>query len=156
MASVLWRYAHHVLCPAFHDDPARFVGILGRDDQAPRVLERMWQVAMGADAAPDRPPVSYAVDQLTNGTLIRMRFRDVVKTGEPWSMRFVHKPGAYARVLLLEHSEYDSERTGKPSAILCESRKGGTHGNFGITLPPDDEDGFDRAVFQLLAPRPQA
>jgi len=81
-----------------------------------------------------------------------MRFRDVRVTGEPWSIRCVVKDAHYARMFLLEHSEYASELAGAPQAIICESCADGRHQNWGTTLAPDDEDGFERFVFATLRP----
>ena len=79
-----------------------------------------------------------------------MRFRDVAKTGEPWAIRFAVKQGSYARMFVLEHSEYATELDGKPTAIVCESLPDGSHRNLGITLETGDDPRFDEVVFQAL------
>jgi hypothetical protein len=149
--SALWTFAHRALAPQFHGDPAGFVVALD-GNAAPRYLEQMWSWALGAAGAtePARPPLSYELQRLANGVVVRMRFRDVRATGEPWSIRFVVKDGAYARMFLLEHSEYASELAGSPQAIACESCADGVHRNWGTTLGPDDEQGFEGFVLATL------
>ena len=143
--SALWTFAHRALAPQFHGDPAGFVAALD-GNAAPRYLEQMWSWAQGTA----RPPLSYELQRLANGTLVRMRFRDVRVTGEPWSIRFAIKNGAHARMFLLEHSEYASELAGVPQAIICESCADGVHRNWGTILAPEDEEGFESFVFATL------
>ena len=150
-ASALWTFAHRALSPQFHEDPGRFVDTLDGDTAA-RYLEQMWRWALESTGAsePAKPPLSYDLQRLPNGALVRMQFRDVRLTGEPWSIRFAVKTGGYARMFLLEHSEYASELAGAPQAIICESCQGGRHQNWGATLTPTDEDGFEKFVFETL------
>jgi len=155
--SALWTFAHRALSPQFHEDPQRFVATLD-GNAAPRYLEQMWQWALAAAGAtePARPPLSYDLQRLSNGVLLRMQFRDVLVTGEPWAIVFAVKEGGYARMFLLEHSEYASELAGTPQAIICESCLGGKHQNWGTTLPPGDIEGFERFVVETLSPRGEA
>ncbi|HEU0030647.1 MAG TPA: hypothetical protein VFQ53_08440 [Kofleriaceae bacterium] len=149
--STLWTFAHRALSPMFHQDPARFLTRLD-GNAAPAFLEQMWTWSLSTTGAtaPARPPLSYGIQKLGNGSLVYMSFREVTKTGEPWSIRFVVKDGAYARMFLLEHSEYATELGGAPTAIVCESEQGGKHRNWGATFAPTDEEGFERFVFDTL------
>jgi len=155
--SALWLFAHRALAPQFHEDPRRFVAVLD-GGAAPAFLERAWSWARegGTPGAPERPPLSYGIERIANGVIVWIRFRDVTLTGEPWAIRAIVKdgePGAppvYARMFLLEHSEYATEQAGKPSAIVCEAAPAGVHRNWGVLLPPDDDRGFDDAVFAIL------
>jgi hypothetical protein len=151
-------FAHKALSPLFFEDPARFVATLDGNG-APRFLEHHWRWALDATGAsePARPPLSYSIERPREGlAIVFMKFRDVSSTGEPWHVRFfVRDPDAgqnngYLRMFLLEHSEYATEVSGKPSAIVCESRRDGVHHNWGTTFAPDDEDGFDAFVVQTL------
>jgi hypothetical protein len=153
--SALWLFAHRALSPALQEDPRRFVQTLDTGN-APAFLEHLWKWARSNGDGPEKPPLTYSLDAIANGTIIRFRFRDVTLTGEPWSIRILVKdadparPPEYARMFLLEHSEYATEQAGKPSAIVCESAKDGVHRNWGVVLAPDDEAGFDDAVFAVL------
>jgi hypothetical protein len=159
--SPLWTFAHRALSPQFHEDPQRFAATLD-GNAAPRYLEQMWQWAVAAASAaaganaPAKPPLSYQLQRLSNGVLVRMQFREVQLTGEPWAIVFAVKAGGYARMFLLEHSEYASELAGTPQAIICESCPGGKHQNWGATLAPGDLEGFERFVFETVKPRGDA
>ena len=157
-ATALWTFAHRALSPQFHRDPARFVATLD-GNAAPAFLEHMWTWALSAAgaAAPPRPPLSYGIDRPRPGlAIVWMAFRDVTVTGEPWHIRFVVRDpdadgaGGYTRMFLLEHSEYATELSGAPTAIACESEADGTHRNWGATLAPTDEAGFDDLVVATL------
>lgn len=149
--TTLWMFTHRALAREFHRDHEKFVTNLD-GKIAPVYLERMWAWALQATNAsePQHPPLHYGIDDLPNGKILWMRFDDVVKTGEPWAIRFVVKAGAYARMFLLEHSEYATELDGKPTAIVCESLADGTHRNLGITLGTGDDPRFDEVVFSTL------
>jgi len=157
-ASVLWTFAHRALAPQFHEDPARFVEIL-EGNRAPAYLEHLWNWSLQATAqtTPAEPPLKYDVDRPRDGlAIVAFEFRDVVHTGEPWRARFiVRTPDAdgtngYARAFYLEHNEYATEIDGKPTAIVCEPERGGRHRNWGTTMAPTDEQGFDRFVIATL------
>lgn len=155
--TTLWMFTHRALAREFHRDVGKFVTNLD-GKIAPVYLERMWAWALQAtnESDPLRPPLSYGIDRLPNGTIVWMRFLNVMKTGEPWAIRFVVKDGAYARMFLLEHSEYATELDGKPTAIVCESLADGTHRNLGFTLGTEDDHGFDEMVFSTLRSEAQA
>ena len=72
--SALWTFAHRALSPQFHGDPAGFVAALD-GNAAPRYLEQMWSWALGAAGVtePARPPLTYEVQRLANGVVVRMR-----------------------------------------------------------------------------------
>lgn len=163
--TALWLFAHRALAPALHEDPRRFLATLD-GAAAPRFLEQLWSWAREHGAGPDRPPLTYDLQRIANGAIVRFRFRDVTATGEPHAIRVAVKDGApaappaYARVFLLEHSEYATEQAGRPTAILCEAAPAGLHRNHGVLLDPGDDDGLDAAVFAILrrdaAPAPPA
>jgi len=162
-ASALWTFAHRALSPHFHQDPKRFVATLDGNG-AVAYLEQTWKWALEAanQQAPQRPPLSYGIDRPRAGLVILwMAFQQVTVTGEPWHVRFVVRdpdPGAtngYVRMFLLEHSEYASEISGRPQAIVCESLADGRHRNWGITLAPDDERGFDQVMIETIRNNPQ-
>ena len=168
--SALWLYAHRALSPQFHDDPAAFVAALD-GAAAPVYLEKLWAWAKskGQGDAPADPPLVYGIDRRAGRTIVWMELSQVTRTGEPWQIRFVESSGfagprsaaegrrgaeivaARARMFLLEHSEYATERDGKPTAIVCESEPGGRHVNWGLTLAPDDAGGFDAFVLAQVA-----
>ena len=147
----LWMFTHRALAREFHRDARKFMTNLD-GKIAPVYLERMWAWALQATSTvePAHPPLQYGIDRVQNGTIVWMTFEDVVKTGEPWALRFVVKDGVYARMFLLEHSEYATELDGKPTAIVCESLADGTHRNLGITMDIADQPGFDEVVFSTL------
>jgi hypothetical protein len=149
--TTLWMFTHRALAREFHRDAKKFVTNLD-GKIAPAYLERMWAWALQATNAsePPRPPLRYGIDPVQNGTILWMHFDDVVKTGEPWAIRFVVKDGVYARMFLLEHSEYATELDGKPTALVCESLADGTHRNLGITMGTEDHQMFDEVVFSTL------
>jgi len=156
--TALWTFAHRALAPQFHRDPARFVATLD-GNAAPALLEDMWTWSLSAAGAtaPPRPPLSYGIDRPRPGlAIVRMAFRGVILTGEPWHIRFIVRDpdadgaGAYTRMFLLEHSEHATELSGAPTAIACESEADGTHHNWGATLAPSDEAGFDDFVVAVL------
>lgn len=157
--SALWLFAHRGLGPNFHQDPKRFVETLeGRG--AVDYLERTWRSALeaaGGLRSPERAPLTYGIDRPAPGlAIVWMRFDQVSKTGEPWHARFIVRdpdPNAsngYARMFMLEHSEYGSELAGKLDAIACESLPDGRHRNFGVTMAPSDEQAFDRLVLDTI------
>ena len=156
--SALWLFAHKALSPLFFEDPARFVATLD-GNAAPAFLEQQWRWALqvAGVAEPARPPLTYAIERPRAGlAIVFMGFREVRATGEPWHVRFfVRDPDAgqtngYTRMFLLEHSEYATEISGKPTAIVCESARDGVHRNWGATFAPEDEQGFDAFVVQTL------
>jgi hypothetical protein len=156
--STLWLFAHSGLARYFHSDPQRFLAMLD-GNEAPRFLEQVWSAALTASGAtePARPPLAYGIERpRPDLAIIWMRFRDVRVTGEPWHVRFfVRAPdpdgsNGYARMFLLEHSEYASELAGVPTAIVCEAEADRKHRNWGETLAPSDEAGFDRFVVAVL------
>ena len=162
-ASALWIFAHRALSPQFHQDPARFVATLD-GPAAPAYLEQMWAWALSAAGAaqPPRPPLSYGIDRPRPGlAIVWMAFRDVTLTGEPWHIRFVVRDpdsdgaNGYTRMFLLEHSEYATELAGgTPTAIVCEDLPGGEHRNWGATLAPADEAGFDDFMIATIRANP--
>jgi hypothetical protein len=155
--SALWLFAHRALSRHFHDDPARFVAA---DDGpgAPRYLEDVLAWALSAAKAPEpaHPPVTYGIDRPRPGlAIVSMQLTGVTQTGEPWQLRFiVSDEPAYERMFLLEHSEYASEAAGTPTAIVCESERGGKHRNWGTTTAPTDTAGFDEAMVAALRGAP--
>jgi hypothetical protein len=157
-ATALWTFAHRALSPQFHRDPARFVATLD-GNAAPAFLEDMWTWALSAAGAaqPARPPLSYGIDRPRPGlAIVWMAFQGVTATGEPWHIRFIVRDpdaggaGGYTRMFLLEHSEYATELSGAPTAIACESEADRTHRNWGTTLAPTDEAGFDDFIVTTL------
>ena len=157
-ASVLWTFAHRALAPQFHEDPARFVAALD-GNRAPAYLEHLWSWALSStgQTTPARPPLSYSIDRPREGlAIVAVAFTDVVHTGEPWHARFIVRDpdpdgtNGYARVFYLEHSEYGTEVGGTPTAIVCESQRGGGHRNWGATMAPTDEQSFDKFVIATL------
>jgi hypothetical protein len=163
--SALWLFAHRGLARYFHSDPQRFLAVLDGNG-APAFLEQTWAAALASAGAsePPRPPLAYGIDRPRAGlAIIWMRFRDVRTTGEPWHARFFVRdpdPGGangYTRMFLLEHSDYATEVSRTPTAIVCESEPDGTHRNWGATFAPTDEAGFDDFVIATLrasGPRP--
>lgn len=155
--SALWLFAHRALAPQFHHDPTRFVATLD-GGAAPAYLEDMWRWALGAAAEvePAQPPLSYSLERpRADLAIVRMRFRAVSRTGEPWEIRFIVRqptPGmaGYVRMFLLEHSEYASELAGVPTAMVCEAESGGRHRNWDRTFAPTDVDGFDAFVIETI------
>jgi hypothetical protein len=157
--SALWTFAHRALSPQFHQDPARFVATLD-GNAAPAFLEHMWRWALSTAGVgqPPRPPLSYYLDRPRPGVaVVAMAFRGVTLTGEPWHLRcFVRDPdpgatNGYARMFLLEHSEYATELAGNvPTAIVCESDPSGGHRSWGATFAPTDEQGFVDFVIATL------
>jgi|SRR6185436_11912242 len=157
--SPLWTFVHRALSPQFHQDPARFVATLD-GNTAPAYLERNWAWALSATGAtePARPPLSYDLDRPRPGlVVVRMSFRDVKLTGEPWFLHcFVRDPdpdgaNGYARMFLLEHSEYATELAGgAPTGIVCETERDGSHRNWGGTLASTDEAGFVERVIATV------
>src|SRR5688572_6597844 len=127
--STRWVFAHRALASLFHENPARFVAALdGATSGA--FIEQNWKWALQASgqSSPPRPPMQYRIDRPRAGlAIVAMSFQGVVVTGEPWHARFIVRepdPGqsnGYTRMFMLEHSEYASELTGKPQAIVCES-----------------------------------
>jgi hypothetical protein len=162
-ATALWTFAHRALSPQFHQDPARFVATLdGRS--APAYLEQMWTWSLSAAGVtdPPRPPLSYGIDRPRPGlAIVWMAFQGARATGEPWHLRFlVRDPDAdgangYNRMFLLEHSEYATELAGgTPTAMVCENLSDGGHRNWGATLAPADEAGFDDFVIATIRANP--
>ncbi|MBX3158853.1 MAG: hypothetical protein KF773_23000 [Deltaproteobacteria bacterium] len=156
--SALWLFAHKAMSVLFHEDPARFVATLD-GDAAPAFLEHQWRWALDAAGVsePARPPLGYTIERPRPGlVIVFMQFRGVASTGEPWHVRFfvrdpdVGQANGYARMFLLEHSEYATEMEGTPRAIACESAREGKHHNWGATFAPDDEQGFDAFVADTL------
>jgi hypothetical protein len=154
----LWIFAHFALSGEFHREPARFVATLD-GNAAPAFLEHMWSWALSSAGAvqPARPPLRYGIDRPRPGlTVVWMAFDGVTATGEPWHIRFIVRDpdaggaGGYRRMFLLEHSEQATEICGVPTAIACESDADGTHRNWGATLAPTDEAGFDDLVVAIL------
>jgi hypothetical protein len=113
------------------------------------------------------PPLKYGIDRPRPGlAIVWMAFDQVTQTGEPWHVRFIVRDpdpdsttqqlrrtsNGYARLFLLEHSDYATELAGFGGlqAIVCESLADGRHRNFGVTIPPTDEQGFDQFVIQTL------
>jgi hypothetical protein len=124
-----------------------------------------WSTNSALEAAgqqqPARPPLRYGIDRPRDGlAIVWMSFQDVRTTGEPWHVRFIVRdpdPGmanGYTRMFLLENSEYATELTGRPQALACESLADGSHRNWGVTMAPDDVDGFDRFVVETLRSTP--
>jgi hypothetical protein len=151
--SALWLFAHRALARHFHDDPERFVAALD-GAEAPRFLDDLWSWALSAGKAsePAHPPVTYGIDRPEPGVaILSMHLSGVTQTGEPWQLRFVVSDDpAYARMFLLEHSEHASEQAGTPTAIVCESERGGKHRNWGTTTAPTDTAGFDEAMVAAI------
>lgn len=156
----MWLFAHRALASLFHEDPKRFVATLdGRGAVA--LLEQHWVWALkaaGQSAAQSvKPPLRYGIDRPRDGlAIVWMTFQRVTLTGEPWHARFiVRDPDAdgtngYTRLFMLEHSEYATEIAGTSQALVCESLTEGRHRNWGATLAPTDEQGFDRFVIATL------
>lgn len=158
MATALGLFAHKALAPLFHRDPKRFVAMLDGDGAVP-FLEQAWRWALEAagQQQPARPPLRYGIDRPREGlAIVWMNFQDVQTTGEPWHVRFIVRDpdsglaNGYTRMFLLEHSEYSSERRGRPQAMVCESEADGKHRNWSVTMAPDDVEGFDRVVIDTL------
>jgi len=155
--SALWLFAHRALSRQFHEDPTRFVATLDSAG-APRFLEQLWTSALGAAkaTAPAQPPLTYGIDRPRVGlVIIWMELTGVTQTGEPHQLRFVVREAdasgaAYARMFLLEHSEYASELAGAPTAIVCESERDGKHRNWGTTTSPNDAEAFDKAMVAAI------
>ena len=150
-ASPLWMFVHRVLSAQFHLDPARFVATLDGASAA-TYLERMWSWAVSSTGASgsSRPPLTYNIERPRPGlAIVSMAFQEAKGTGDPWHARFfVRDPnadgtGGYARLFLLEQSDYATEQSGgMPMAMVCESEPEGVHLNWGATFAPTDEDGF--------------
>ena len=161
---MLWLFAHRALATSFHKDPRAFVEMLAGSG-APSFLEHSWTWALGAagKATPAKPPLTYDIERPRAGlAIVCMELRQVMRTGEPWHIRFVVRdPDAdgangYARLFMLEHSEYATELAGTQQALVCESLADGRHRNYGATLAPTDEAGFDRFVVATLRGETQA
>ncbi len=161
--SALWLFAHRALASTFHQDPSRFIATLDGNG-AVGFLEHNWKWALGAAGLqqPARPPLRYGIDRPRPGlAILWMAFQQVSVTGEPWHVRFIVRDpdpeanNGYTRMFLLENSEYASELAGRPQAIVCESLADGRHRNWGATMAPDDEQGFDRFVIETLRSNPQ-
>jgi hypothetical protein len=161
---VLWLFTHRALATSFHKDPRAFVEMLDGNG-APSFLEHSWTWALGAagKSTPARPPVTYDIERPRPGlAIVCMELRQVMQTGEPWHIRFVARDpdlsgaNGYARLFMLEHSEYATELAGTQQAIVCESLADGRHRNYGATLAPTDEEGFDRFVVATLRGENQA
>jgi hypothetical protein len=151
--SALWLFAHRALARHFHDDPERFIAALD-GPEAPRFLEDLWSWALSAAKAtePERPPVTYGIDRPSAGVaIVWMQLTGITETGEPWQLRFVvSDEPSYERMFLLEHSEYASELAGTPTAIVCETERGGKHRNWSTTTAPTDTAGFDEAMVAAI------
>jgi hypothetical protein len=158
----LWLFAHRALAPTFHRNPTRLVAHLGAAT-AQRYLAKMWRwsIDVARSAEPrvrgsvarqpteTTPPVLYGLEAMADGGVhLRLRFRDVLVTGEPYLMSCIVAT-TYARMFLLEHSELASAYANRPRGVLCESIPGG-HRTWGTGLEAWDDKRFEDEIVQIL------